>query len=61
MINDPGAFVSAMRKLEDNDFGAVRPTRCGKLLFIGHPHLDEMVEYARPYTGEKSMELVEDR
>ncbi len=50
-----------MRKLEDNDFGAVRPTRWSKLFFIEHPHLDVMVEYARPYTGEKSMELMEDR
>jgi STE24 endopeptidase len=42
--SDPAAFVSAMRRLADQNLAEYRPERWVEVLFYGHPALFRRVE-----------------
>ena len=49
LAGQPGAFVSAMRRLGAQNLADTRPSRLTRWLFQTHPTIEERIDYARRY------------
>jgi STE24 endopeptidase len=50
LTSNPGAFVSAMRRLGAQNLAEDRPSRLVEWLFYSHPPLEERLAAARAWT-----------
>jgi STE24 endopeptidase len=53
LTNNPGAFMSAMRRLGAQNLAEARPSRLVEWLFYSHPPLEERLAAARAWTPDE--------
>jgi STE24 endopeptidase len=53
LTNNPGAFMSAMRRLGAQNLAEARPSRLVEWLFYSHPPLEERLAAARAWTRDE--------
>lgn len=48
-VSDPGAFISMMEKLSEQNLSEKKPPLLAKIFFYDHPPIEERIELARRY------------